>query len=122
MKLTKKHYDSIQMMVEGVNTVEIARRLDFNRSSIYAWLKDTNFSRELRQQMQRYAHFKLLLALPHIETAVNTLIDIMRSEDCKPSDRIAASKEILALSTTALDQSLLVEVQELQSQLSGVSE
>ena len=119
MILDKKKITAIEQMIEGTPLQTIALDLDINRSTLYKWLKNPVFTRQLNQEMQKYAHYRLLLAIPHISEAVKVLVDILRDDSVKPADRISASKEILNLSSQALDQSLLVEVQELQAQLNS---
>jgi predicted DNA-binding protein YlxM (UPF0122 family) len=47
MELTKKHYKAIELLILGLKYTEIAKKVPCSRQSIYDWLKDDDFHKEL---------------------------------------------------------------------------
>jgi transposase len=52
MLLNQKHLDAIEELMKGENISNIAKKLKVSRASIYNWLDDEEFKRELDKRKQ----------------------------------------------------------------------
>lgn len=63
MELTKKHYKCIELLILGLKYTEIAKKVPCSRQSIYDWLKDDDFHKELdrcRQEIKTQGNNRIL--------------------------------------------------------------
>lgn len=52
MDLTEKHFDAIELIVEGRTMVDVAKIVGIGRRTLYRWMEDGNFKAELHKRKQ----------------------------------------------------------------------
>jgi hypothetical protein len=101
--LTSQQSQAVIHLIEADTLSEAARRTGVSRPTLYAWLKEPAFSREL-DSARRAEHQARLNALTELlPKALKTLSGLLESED--PQVRLKASSEIVKAYQALADRS-----------------
>ena len=114
--LTANKIKGIQAILTTDTMEKAAELTGVTRNTLYRWLKDDLFAKELniaKRQMVKQGILKLQQAT---RDAVKTLLEICRDKDAPASSRVSAAKEILSNTLNA------IELEEIQERLKALEQ
>jgi transposase-like protein len=94
-QLTPLQTQAVSRLLAGQSVAAVARELDIDRSTLYAWRKHPHFSLILSQARARQAEIVTSALQDLAETAVDTIRDLMLSSDTPAAVRLRAAQAVL---------------------------
>lgn len=117
-RLDEKKLAVIIALTDGESVAAAAKLTDVSRQAIYNWIADDYmFQRALNKRLLGITYIKIMKSLPHVEEAIDTIVEIMHDENIKPATRLAAANSILAISHRNAEYSINADLGELRKNL-----
>ena len=96
--MDSKKQEALVLIARGKTINEVSQAVGVTRKTIYNWLNECpEFRDQLDHLLTSVIYFKFLLAMPYIQSAVETMVAVMNDENNKPSVRLQAAKDVLSL-------------------------
>lgn len=116
-KQNPKRHKAIMLLAQGISKAETARNVRVSETTIYNWLKNPEFEKQLEEET--LAHYtsirKSSIAL--VGKAENAIIQIMEKDDTPPNIRLKAAIYLDKRGRRSMDdQGLVQRVEKLEEQ------
>lgn len=109
IKLTGKKLKALEALIAEDTVEKAAKAAGIGRNSMYRYLRDPEFDRELKKAKRQLVNRAILRLQQSCGDASRALAEIARDKEAPPSSRVSAAKEILSNALKAIE---LEEVQE----------
>ena len=93
--LEDRHIDAIALIASGMSIPDTAKRLGFNRVTVYQWTRKPEFQAELRRIQRVKLRAVDAIVRDCATKAAQVLEEIMGDVEASPHARIRAAVEIL---------------------------
>ena len=114
-KITRKKRLAILALVESPTIRQAAEKSSIGESTIYRWLKDSDFKHALHGEQQRLLEHTLLRVQNVGGDAVTALAKIINDDETPASARVSAAKAVLDMSIKAFEMSeILRRIEDLE--------
>jgi transposase-like protein len=101
-KLSHKQEAAIAALMTSDTVTNAARVIGVNENTLSKWLQIPSFQRAYRSARQVVVEHAIQQVVPHVSTAILTLVTIMQDPDVNPIARINAAKAVLDLALKAV--------------------
>jgi hypothetical protein len=115
-QLTAKQLRGIQAILQADSMEQAAEIAEVNRKTLYRWLENDLFMRELSRAKRIIINQGLLKLQRGTNEASATLIEICQDKDAPPSSRVAAARQILDNTMKS------IELEEFEERLKALEE
>ncbi len=96
--LDERKRTALDALAEGKTIADAAKDAGVTRKTLYNWLtNDSRFVEAVNNLMTAVVYAKFQLAVPHLQSSVETMVEIMNDENNKPSVRLQAARDIQAI-------------------------
>jgi len=90
-----KRMKGIEALITYNTVDEASKQIGIGRATMYNWLKDPAFDRELKKAKRQLVNRAILRLQQSCRDAVAALAQICRDKKAPPSARVSAAREIL---------------------------
>lgn len=75
-KLNPKQEQAIQLLASGTSVTQVANKVEVDRVTVYRWMKDRDFKRELNKIIETYTSALFFQAISELESILQTGRDV----------------------------------------------
>lgn len=75
-KLNPKQEQAIQLLASGISVTQVANKVEVDRVTIYRWMNDREFKRELNKVIETYTSTLFFQAISELESILQTGRDV----------------------------------------------
>lgn len=75
-KLNPKQEQAIQLLASGTSVTQVANKVEVDRVTVYRWMNDREFKRELNKIIETYTSALFFQAISELETILQTGRDV----------------------------------------------
>lgn len=75
-KLNHKQEQAIQLLASGTSVTQVANKVEVDRVTVYRWMNDRDFKRELNKLIETYTSTLFFQAVSELESILQTGRDV----------------------------------------------
>lgn len=75
-KLNSKQEQAIQLLASGTSVTQVANKVEVDRVTVYRWMNDRDFKRELNKIIETYTSVLFFQAISELESILQTGKDV----------------------------------------------
>lgn len=75
-KLNPKQEQAIQLLASGTSVTQVANKVEVDRVTVYRWMNDREFKRELNKIIETYTSALFFQAISELESILQTGRDV----------------------------------------------
>ena len=75
-KLNSKQEQAIQLLASGTSVTQVANKVEVDRVTVYRWMNDREFKRELNKVIETYTSTLFFQAISELESILQTGRDV----------------------------------------------
>lgn len=75
-KLNSKQEQAIQLLASGTSVTQVANKVEVDRVTVYRWMNDRDFKRELNKIIETYTSALFFQAISELESILQTGRDV----------------------------------------------
>lgn len=75
-KLNPKQEQAMQLLASGTSVTQVANRVEVDRVTVYRWMNDRDFKRELNKIIETYTSTLFFQAISELESILQTGRDV----------------------------------------------
>lgn len=75
-KLNPKQEQAIQLLASGTSVTQVANKVEVDRVTVYRWMNDRDFKRELNKIIETYTSALFFQAISELESILQTGRDV----------------------------------------------
>lgn len=114
--LKGKQAKGIEALLTSDTIEKAAQKTCVTRKTLYRWLKDDFFLKELKQAKRQLVRHGIIRLQRATKDAVKTLLEVCKNKDAPASSRVSAAREILKNTLKS------IELEEIEDRLRTLEE